>query len=230
MDLTGITKPAKRAKMVERTGLSSQAFDELVTRVLSRADQVPASIARLAEAANAAGIATLSHDDNSPAMRAGFRDLGVRIAEFPINEETAIASAEAGDFIIYGAPNVVRGGSHTGWTKASDMIAKGLCSVLASDYYYPAQLLAAFRLVHDGILALPQAWSLVSSAPAQAAGLTDRGDIATGRRADILLIDDSVALRPRIVAVIANGKLVHLADAQRLRPATPLRQKAVAAA
>jgi alpha-D-ribose 1-methylphosphonate 5-triphosphate diphosphatase len=230
MDLTGISKPAKRAKMVERTGLSSEAFDELVNHVLSRADQVPASIKRLADAANAAGIATLSHDDNSPAMRSGFRDLGVRIAEFPINEETAIAASEAGDFIIYGAPNVVRGGSHTGWTKASDMIAKGLCSVLASDYYYPAQLLAAFQLVHDGVLALPQAWSLISAAPARAAGLADRGEIANGRRADILLIDDRVALRPRIVAVIANGRLVHLADAARLRPATTMPHQAIAAA
>jgi alpha-D-ribose 1-methylphosphonate 5-triphosphate diphosphatase len=99
------------------------------------------------------------------------------------------------------------------------MIAKGLCSVLASDYYYPAQLLAAFRLMHDGILALPQAWSLISSAPAKAAGLIDRGEITAGSRADVLLIDDSVALRPRVVAVIANGKLAHLADAERLRPA-----------
>jgi alpha-D-ribose 1-methylphosphonate 5-triphosphate diphosphatase len=230
MDLTGISKPAKRAKMVERTGLSAEAFDQLVERVLSRADQVPASIKRLAEAANAAGVATLSHDDSSPAMRSGFRDLGVRIAEFPINEETAIAAAAAGDFIVYGAPNVVRGGSHTGWTKASDMIAKGLCSVLASDYYYPAQLLAAFRLMHDGILALPQAWSLISSAPAKAAGLIDRGEITAGSRADVLLIDDSVALRPRVVAVIANGKLAHLADAERLRPAATMPRKAIAAA
>ena len=230
MDLTGIAKPAKRAKMVERTGLSADAFDRLVERVLSRADRVPASIRRLAEAANGAGVATLSHDDSSPAMRRGFRDLGVRIAEFPINEATASAAAEAGDFIVFGAPNVVRGGSHTGWTKASDMIAKGLCSVLASDYYYPAQLLAAFRLVQDGILALPQAWSLVSAAPAKAAGLHDRGDIASGRRADLLLIDDSVALRPRIVAVIANGRLVHLTDVARLRPATIMPRKAVAAA
>ncbi len=77
---------------------------------------------------------------------------GVDIAEFPVNEETAREAASAGDFIVLGAPNVVRGGSHTGWTKASEMIAKGLCSVLASDYYYPAPLLAAFRLVTDGIL------------------------------------------------------------------------------
>ena len=119
---------------------------------------VPASIARLAQAARAANVRMLSHDDDSPAMRQAFRAQGVAIAEFPVNEETAREAAEAGDFIVFGAPNVVRGGSHTGWTKASDMIAKGLCSVLASDYYYPAQLLAAFRLAADGVLPLAEAW------------------------------------------------------------------------
>jgi alpha-D-ribose 1-methylphosphonate 5-triphosphate diphosphatase len=223
-------KPEKRVRMAERTGLSHAAFDHLVDRVISRADEVPASIARLAHAARAAGVPTLSHDDETPAMRADFRALGVAIAEFPINEETAMAAAAAGDFIVFGAPNVVRGGSHTGWTKAADMIAKGLCSVLASDYYYPAQLLAAFRLVADGILPLADAWALVSSAPAAAAGLHDRGVIAEGRRADLVLVDDSLALRPRLVAVIANGKLVHLTDAARLgRPAT-MPRKSVAAA
>jgi alpha-D-ribose 1-methylphosphonate 5-triphosphate diphosphatase len=230
MDLVSMEKPHKRARMVERTGLSGAAFDQLVERVVSRADEVPASIARLAQAARAAKVPTLSHDDESPAMRSNFRALGVSIAEFPINEETAKAAAAAGDFIVFGAPNVVRGGSHTGWTKASDMIAKGLCSILASDYYYPAQLLAAFRLVADGILSLPDAWALVSSAPATAAGLNDRGVLAEGRRADVLLVDDSVAMRPRIVAVIANGRLVHLADAGRLLHASVAPRRAVAAA
>ena len=96
----------------------------------------------------------------------------------------------AGDFIVFGAPNVVRGGSHTGWTRAADMIAKGLCSMLASDYYYPAPLLAAFRLAADGVLPLPKAWDLISAAPARAAGLGDRGDLAAGQRADIILVDD----------------------------------------
>lgn len=216
MDLTGITKPQKRARMMERSGLTDAAFDDLVTRVTARAQDVPASIARLATAARAARVPMLSHDDVSPAMRADYRTLGVTIAEFPINEETAIAAAAAGDFIVFGAPNVVRGGSHTGWTRASDMIARGLCSILASDYYYPAPLLAAFRLVADGLLPLTDAWALISSAPAAAAGLTDRGALVIGKRADIVLIDDSVALRPRIVAVIASGRLVHLADATRL--------------
>lgn len=231
MDSTvaSLAKPQKRSRMVERTGLSSEAFDRLVESVVARAHDVPASIARLAQAARDANVRMLSHDDDSPEMRKAFRSQGVNIAEFPVNEATAREAAASGDFIVFGAPNVVRGGSHTGWTKASDMIAKGLCSVLASDYYYPAPLLAAFRLAADGVLPLAQAWQLISSAPAQAAGLTDRGTLAAGARADILLVDDTLPLRPRVVAVIAAGRLVHLTEAGRLVQ-TPVARKAVAAA
>ena len=223
-------KPRKRAQVVERCGISNEEFDRLVERIVARADEVPASIARLAQAAREAGVRMLSHDDDSPEMRKAFRAQGVNIAEFPVNEETAREASEAGDFIVFGAPNVVRGGSHTGWTKASDMIAKGLCSVLASDYYYPAQLLAAFRLVADDVLPLPRAWNLISAAPARAAGLSDRGILTEGCRADIVLVDDEVPMRPRIVAVIAAGKLVHLADASRLIRSSTARREAVAAA
>jgi alpha-D-ribose 1-methylphosphonate 5-triphosphate diphosphatase len=225
-----MAKPRKRNRMVERTGLSGEEFDRLVERVLSRASEVPASVSRLAATARAAEVRMLSHDDATPAMRQEFRELGADIAEFPINEETARAAASAGDAIVYGAPNVVRGGSHTGWTRASDMIAKGLCSVLASDYYYPAQLLAAFRLVADGVLPLPKAWDLVSAGPARATGLADRGVLAEGRRADMLLVDDSVPLRPRLIAVISGGKLVHLTDATRLLGAAVTPRETVVAA
>jgi alpha-D-ribose 1-methylphosphonate 5-triphosphate diphosphatase len=231
MDSTvaNLTKPQKRSRMVERTGLSNDAFDALVDRVVRRADEVPASIARLAKAARNADVRMLSHDDDTPDMREAFRGMGVTIAEFPVNEETARAAAAAGDAIVFGAPNVVRGGSHTGWTRASDMIEKGLCSVLASDYYYPSQLLAAFRLAADGILPLAKAWNLISAAPARAAGLADRGVLAEGCRADIILVDDEMPLRPRIVAVIAAGRLVHLTEADRLTRSSVVRREAVAA-
>ena len=224
-----LDNPRKRSRMVERTGLSDEAFDRLVADVLSRADEVPASIARLAALARKAGIRMLSHDDESPEMRKAFRAQGVGIAEFPINEETAREAVDGGDAIVFGAPNVVRGGSHTGWTKASDMIAKGLCSVLASDYYYPAPILAAFRLAADGILPLADAWDLISGAPARAAGLSDRGSLTQGQRADLILVDDEMPMRPRIVAVIADGRLVHLSDADRLIAASAHRRQAVAA-
>ena len=228
--VTSLAKPQKRNRMVERTGLSDEAFDSLVERVASRGDDVPASVARLAKAARDASVRMLSHDDESPEMRKAFRAQGVSIAEFPVNEETAREAAEAGDFIVFGAPNVVRGGSHTGWTKAADMIAKGLCSILASDYYYPAPLLAAFRLADDGVLPLADAWNLISAAPARAAGLSDRGVLAEGRRADIILVDDELPLRPRIVAVVAAGRLVHLTDASRLIRSSVKPRMAVAAA
>lgn len=232
MDSTvaSLDKPQKRARMVERCGVSSEEFDRMVARVLSRGYEVPQSIARLAGAARSANVRMLSHDDASPAMRKAFRAQGVAIAEFPVNEETAREAAEVGDFIVFGAPNVVRGGSHTGWTRASDMIAKGLCSILASDYYYPAQLLAAFRLAVDGVLPLAEAWDLISAAPARAAGLSDRGILAAGYRADIILVDDEVPMRPRIVAVIAAGRLVHLTDASRLIRSSVAPRKAVAVA
>jgi alpha-D-ribose 1-methylphosphonate 5-triphosphate diphosphatase len=209
-------KPEKRVRMAERTGLSLEAFNSLVDRVAARAGEVPASIARLAAACQASQIPLLSHDDETPAARQGFRALGVRIAEFPVTEDTAREAAAAGEFIVLGAPNVVRGGSHTGWIGATDMVRKGLCSILASDYYYPAMILAAFRLVAEGVLPLPKAWELISAAPAAAAGLSDRGELAAGRRADIVLVDAAVALRPRIVAVIAAGKLVHVTEADRV--------------
>jgi alpha-D-ribose 1-methylphosphonate 5-triphosphate diphosphatase len=227
--VASVARPGKRAIMVERSGLSGEQFDAVVARVRSRGAEVPGSIVRLASVARFSGVRMLSHDDDSPAMRSAFRALGVGIAEFPVNEETAREAAAASDFIVFGAPNVVRGGSHTGWTKAADMIARGLCSVLASDYYYPAPLLAAFRLVADGVLSLPRAWSLISAAPAQAGGLSDRGVLGAGYRADIVLVDDELPMRPRVAAVIAGGRLVHLTDASRLNRASVVGREVVAA-
>lgn len=224
-----MVRPQKRAQMAERAGLNATEFDELVTRVAARKDEVPGSIARLAAAGLASGTPMLSHDDSTPEMRRAYRAMGVTIAEFPINVPTAQEAAQAGEHIVFGAPNVVRGGSHTGWTRAADMIAQGLCSVLASDYFYPAQLLAAFRLAADGILPLDRAWALISEMPARAAGLTDRGRIAEGARADIILVDPAEALRPRVVAVIAAGRIVHLTDIDRVQRTGAIPQNIAAA-
>ena len=109
------------------------------------------------------------------------------------------------------------------------MIEKGLCSILASDYYYPAPILAAFRLAADHVLPLHDAWNLISAAPARAAGLTDRGVLAEGRRADLILVDDQIPLRPRVVAAIVAGRLVHLTEARRLMAGQSSRLTPIAA-
>jgi alpha-D-ribose 1-methylphosphonate 5-triphosphate diphosphatase len=211
------SRPDKIGKMIERSGLGSADFLTLVDAVHARRDEVPGSIERLARAAVEAGIPMLSHDDMSPDMRRWFRALGVAIAEFPINEETAEEAGAAREPIVFGAPNVVRGGSHTGCPSASAMVARGLCSVLASDYYYPALLMAPFRLVADGITSFETAYALVSEGPARALGLDDRGILAAGKRADVVLVDPGDGGRvPRVVATFAAGRLVHLADGSRL--------------
>jgi alpha-D-ribose 1-methylphosphonate 5-triphosphate diphosphatase len=209
-------RAGKKTEMVKRSGLSEKDFDCLVERVKRRSNEVPDSIARLAEAAVASGVPLLSHDDTSPAQRRWFRSLGCRVAEFPTTVETAQEAASQGDDIVFGAPNIVRGGSHTGWTSAADMVESGLCSILASDYYYPAPLLAAFRLAADNVAPLEKAWTLVSQAPAAAVGLTDRGRVAPGQRADLIVVDAREPRRPQVVATIVAGRIVHLADADRL--------------
>src|SRR5262249_58181498 len=132
-------------------GWRREDFLALVARLDRRRDEVPDAITRVAGAANAHRVAMLSHDDASPEQRRWFRALGCRVSEFPMTIETAQEAAAAGDHIVLGAPNVMRGKSHMGWVNASDMIARGLCSVLASDYYYPAPLVAAFRLAEIGV-------------------------------------------------------------------------------
>jgi alpha-D-ribose 1-methylphosphonate 5-triphosphate diphosphatase len=202
------------AQMVQRSGATREGFLAVVERTKRRADEVPTSIERLAAAANASGVPLLSHDDASPEQRRWFRALGCRLAEFPTTVETAEDAASHGDDIVLGAPNVVRGGSHTGWIDATEMIGRGLCSVLASDYYYPAPLLAAFALASRGTLPFGQAWALVSQTPANAVNLNDRGQIAPGQRADLIIVDPSAdGQQPRVVAAIVAGRVVHLARA-----------------
>jgi alpha-D-ribose 1-methylphosphonate 5-triphosphate diphosphatase len=149
-----------------------------------------------------------SHDDDSITVRNGFRERGARICEFPMAEDVGRAAVEAGDAVVMGCPNVVRGGSHLGWASAARLAEAGICTVLTSDYYYPAMLRAAFVLAQRGLLDLPQAWALISANPARAGGLTDRGVIEAGKRADVIVVDP---VTMRAVATVAGGRIAHLA-------------------
>jgi alpha-D-ribose 1-methylphosphonate 5-triphosphate diphosphatase len=209
--------PPKLGTMIERTGLSREDFFKLIASLRSRSDEVPDLIAGLAKRANASCIPLISHDDSSPQQRQWFRALGCRICEFPTNIETAQDAIEGGDQIVFGAPNIVRGKSHIGWVNARDMVARGLCSILASDYFYPAPLVAAFRLAETGTLPLAEAWELISGTPARAMNLADRGSIAPEMRADLILVDAAIPGRPRVVAVLVAGRIVYLTEPQRLQ-------------
>ncbi len=193
----------------KRAGVPHAAFKVLAERAASRGAEIEEGIARIAAAARKAGLPMASHDDDTAASRERFRSLGARICEFPMAEEVGIAARAAGDFVVMGAPNVVRGGSHIGWASATELIGSGICNVLASDYFYPALLQAPFLLAARANLDLAAAWELVAGNPAAAAGLTDRGRIAPGLRADLLLVDPSPP-QPHLVATLAGGRVAWL--------------------
>ena len=134
-------------------------------------------------------IALASHDDATHEHVAESHQLGSVIAEFPTTLAAAQASRQHGMNVLMGAPNIVRGGSHSGNIAAHQLAASGLLDILSSDYY-PASLLdAAFRIADsdNNAFTLAQAVRLVSKHPAQALGLNDRGVIAEGKRADLVL-------------------------------------------
>ncbi len=199
--------PVANSKYSDRAGMTLADFHALAQRISERASEVPAALERIAAAARAAGVTLASHDDATIATRAAFRARGARICEFPMAEEVGEDARAAGDWVVMGCPNVVRGGSHLGWASAARLAEAGICSVLTSDYFYPAMLRAALILAGRGVLDLPRAWALISANPAAAAGLTDRGSIAEGARADLVLVDP---VQPRVIATIAGGRLAHL--------------------
>jgi len=151
------------------------------------------------------GIVLASHDDATAAQVAEASRLGIRIAEFPTSLEAARASRAGGMAILMGAPNVVRGGSHSGNVSARDLAAEGLLDILSSDYVPFSLMQAIFDL--DDQIALPDAVAMVTRHPAEAAGLTDRGEIAAGKRADLVRVNADIDM-PMVRTVWREGKRV----------------------
>lgn len=197
-----------------RTGLSEEAFLALVRGLEARTDEVAPTVGRLAEIARANNIPMASHDDRTADERRHFNALGCDIAEFPLTLEAAEESRRLCNTAIFGAPNVVRGGSHMkdGGIRAADEVRAGRCSTLVSDYYYPALPQAPFILADAGDAPLADAWNLVSRNPARAAGLDDRGEIAVGKRADFLLVAPPDGGRAIVKATFCGGKPVMISD------------------
>ncbi len=134
------------------------------------------------------GIAMASHDDTTIAHVEQAHAEGVIMSEFPTTLAAAQAARDHGLLTVLGAPNVVRGGSHSGNVAAAELARLGLLDILSSDYVPGSLLSAMLRLVRDGIFTLPQAVRAITRSPAQAAGLHDRGAIEPGLRADLVQV------------------------------------------
>jgi alpha-D-ribose 1-methylphosphonate 5-triphosphate diphosphatase len=158
--------------------------------------------------AAAHGIVLASHDDTTEAhVEESIADR-VAIAEFPTTLEAARRSHEANLRVVMGAPNLVRGGSHSGNIAAETLAREGVLDILSSDYVPVSLLLGAFEIARriEGY-GLPQALQTVTLNPARAVGLPDRGEIAAGKRADLVRVH-VVNDMPLVREVYRDGRRV----------------------
>ncbi len=179
-------------------------FDEYMAFLTGLAARVgPAHEQAGVEAARRFGAVLASHDDTEVAHVEASARHGARIAEFPTTLEAARACREHGIAVMMGAPNLLRGGSHSGNVAAGDLAAEGLLDILSSDYAPGSLLMAAVKLGEEAG-DLSRGFAAVSRAPARATGLTDRGEIAPGLRADLVRVRTAGAF-PAVRGVWSGG-------------------------
>jgi alpha-D-ribose 1-methylphosphonate 5-triphosphate diphosphatase len=179
-----------RTYVTGKRGWSEEKVDSMLERLLDRQQRnVAGNRAAIIErcSARAQPVPLATHDDTTVDHVAEGVSEGVSISEFPTTLTAARAAREHGLGIIMGAPNVVRGGSHSGNVSAAELARHDLLDVLSSDYVPASLLHAAFLLQEEGF-SLPKAIATVSRNPARMIGLSDRGEIAPGLRADYLRV------------------------------------------
>ncbi len=174
----------------KKRGLSDEAFKIFIDKRVEESERnsTPHRIA-IAKVCADNGITVASHDDATLAHVDEAIGNGVKLAEFPTSLDAAKASHQAGMSVLMGAPNIVRGKSHSGNIAARDLAEKDVLDVLSSDYV-PLSLLYAPFILADEVdsISLPKAIAMVSATPARTVGLDDRGRIATGLRADLVRV------------------------------------------
>jgi alpha-D-ribose 1-methylphosphonate 5-triphosphate diphosphatase len=172
--------------MKGKHGLSDAVFNEHVATRQALGERVR-DVHEMAavQAAQRFGAVLASHDDTLVEHVVRSAEHGIRLAEFPTTQEAARACHQHGIAVMMGAPNLVRGGSHSGNVSASDLAKAGLLDVVSSDYV-PAALLYSAVILGELWGDMSRAMATVTSAPAKAAGLMDRGQLAEGLRADLL--------------------------------------------
>ncbi|WP_299604301.1 alpha-D-ribose 1-methylphosphonate 5-triphosphate diphosphatase [uncultured Tateyamaria sp.] len=199
-------KPPRLTGQALKAGRNPDVHFQMLLDLHARGDEVPEALDALCTQLRQQGVQIGSHDDTNAGQRAAWRARGATVAEFPETAQAAEAAHAAGDLVVLGSPNVVRGGSHKGNASALDLITMGFCDAIASDYHYPSPRRAALMLAKSGLMDMAGAWALVSSGPAKVLGLTDRGTLAPGKRADIVILDET----DRVAATLSGGRVSYM--------------------
>ena len=196
-----------------RDKLGRDVTEEDVYAYIESAQERPKAwdaVRSIARVAPQHGLALASHDDDTPQKIDFMHSLGFTISEFPVSLAAGQRAKELGFHVVMGAPNALRGASHSGNLSAGEAVAAGIVDTLATDYYPPAMLHAVYALEQRGVLPAREGIKLVAGNPADALGLHDRGVIAEGKRADLCLVDER--LRPRVRATFRAGVPIYLDD------------------
>jgi alpha-D-ribose 1-methylphosphonate 5-triphosphate diphosphatase len=167
-------------------GIGDTELDQRLAAKRAGAGRTEEGRRMLADVARRHGCALAAHDDDSAAAVAHGKSLGARISEFPVNREAAEAARATGLGTVMGAPNARRGRSHLTNLSARDALEAGCLDALASDYHPPSMLAAVYQLA--ATYGWDESVALVTRGPARLAGLTDRGRIAAGQRADLVAV------------------------------------------
>lgn len=190
---------------------SGKSADEILSdvdiRIIENNERSAVSRPALVAFARARNVPLASHDDTTAEEVAASIEEGVALAEFPTTLESALACKANDLAVMMGAPNLIRGGSHSGNLSALESAANGCLDILSSDYVPGSLLMAAFDMPSrvKGI-DLAAAIRTVTKAPAVATGLADRGEIAVGKRADLVRV--GMASVPVVRRVWREGKRV----------------------
>jgi alpha-D-ribose 1-methylphosphonate 5-triphosphate diphosphatase len=192
----------------KKHGMTDDQFESFRTYTMAlHAKNAARHRSEIVQRAQARALPIASHDDaTAEHVREAVQD-GMTIAEFPTTTEAAVASHEAGLAILVGAPNVVLGGSHSGNVAAIDLVRAGYAEILSSDYVPASLIEAVFRLSRDAGISLAHAVKFASLNPARSVGLNDRGEIAAGRRADLVRVQE-LGDSPVVRAVWREGQRV----------------------
>jgi alpha-D-ribose 1-methylphosphonate 5-triphosphate diphosphatase len=191
-----------------KKGWSDAQFDEEVRIAPQRqAEYAQPNRTWFADFARSHQVALATHDDTTTEHVEEALELGAVMSEFPTTLAAAKRARERGLSTVAGAPNVVRGGSHSGNVSAIALAREGVLDALSSDYVPSSLLHAAWRLQRDAGFSLPEALAVVTRGPALACGLHDRGEIALGLRGDLLRVRE-VAGAPVVCEVRVLGRRV----------------------
>ncbi|TAV73149.1 alpha-D-ribose 1-methylphosphonate 5-triphosphate diphosphatase [Rhizobium leguminosarum] len=193
----------------ERRAISEEMAAEIVAKRIAMRNNpdIEAKLKEIVALSLKHKLSLASHDDDSVEKVAEMHDLGVTISEFPVTAPAAEEARRRGLWTLMGAPNALRGQSMSGNLSALDAARAGLLSVIAADYHPAAFVPGIFKLADMVDGGLPAAVAMATGNAARSAGLMDRGEIAVGQRADLVVVEPGDVHRIR--ATFRAGRFVY---------------------